>query len=90
MAHGNAVQYVGDHSRFIPGVEQTDMLPDAEDSLPVDPYTGERWTFKGLVATGDYAWAPVAEVAAAQEAAPEPEAAPEKARVPLGSRANKP
>ncbi len=80
MARGRALHYVGDHSRFIPGVPQADLLPEAEEGLPLD-VGEERWTFAKLVKTGDYEWTPVAEVAEAAEPA-----APEKPKVPLGSR----
>ena len=76
MAHGRALQYVGDHTRAIPGVPRMDLLPEAEDTLPVDPYTGQRWTFAHLVATGDYAWAPVAQVAESETMSPVAPAAP--------------
>jgi hypothetical protein len=79
MAHGRALQYVGDHSRVIPGVAQQDLLPEVEAELPVDPYTGAPWTFEMLAATGDYAWAPIAKV---ESAAAEPESKP---KVPLGT-----
>lgn len=86
MARGRALHYVGDHSRFIGGVPQMDLLPEAEDTLPLD-VGEERWTFAKLVQTGEYEWAPVAEVAAAVEAAePAESARSEKPRVPLGTK----
>ncbi|SRR5216684_908582 len=68
---GKALRYIGKHENWIPGVEQNHMLPDREASLPVNviEHTPEgdiehRWTFKDLVTTGEYEWAPVDEIAA--------------------------